>query len=133
MTAKFAALRLLSFKSRSIKELRKKLTLKGYSPAEIDGAIADCERLGYLNDAEESRRRIEQFKRRGYGPPIIAYKLKEAGLKAPSISDEEQQEMIRRLLQKPSWAKKPREKIIAALLRRGFSLAVIYKLSLNSR
>src|SRR5271156_74780 len=97
MTAKIAALRLLSIKSRSIAEIRKKLTLKGYSPEEIQEAIGVCQRLGYLNDQEEAARRLEKWKRRGYGPYVVAYKLKEAGLKGAPVSKNEQVQLIRGL------------------------------------
>lgn len=130
MSAKNRLLKLLSIKSRSIAEARKKLSLKGYPEEEIEEAIEACRRLGYLNDAEESGRRQEKWKRRGYGPHIVAYKLKEAGLKYQPVSRKEQASQIRELLQKPLWKKKPREKKIAALQRRGFNLDLILELIL---
>lgn len=133
MTAKIAALRLLSIKSRSIAEIRKKLTLKGYSLEEIQEAIEVCQRLGYLNDQEEAARRLEKWKRRGYGPYVIAYKLKEAGLKGVPVSKNEQVQLIRGLIQKSIWKKKGREKKIATLQRRGFDLdAILEVISSNA-
>src|SRR3989344_6741458 len=123
MTANVAALRLLAYKRRSVTEIRKKLTLKGFSPKEIDEAISFCR--PYLNDEEEAKRRTEGWKRRGLGPRLIAYRLREAGLKPLLTPKEEQVALIRELLQKPTWAKKPRQKLIAALVRRGFDLDVV--------
>ena len=124
MKAKITALRFLSIKSRSRLELKKKLLSKGFSSGEADEAVAECERLGFLNDQEESKRRSLSLRARGYGSRFIALKLKTQGLEAVEEASKDR-ETIRALLQKSSWKKKEKHKCIAALQRRGFDLETI--------
>lgn len=119
------ALRLLSIKSYSSKELRKKLNLRGFAEEEVAWVIEECERLGFLNDQDEAKRRVDRFKRKGYGPCLIAFKMKDSGLKSIKMSSDEQIEIIHELLKKEAWKKKDRLKKIAALQRRGFDLKCI--------
>lgn len=129
---KKVALRLLSIRSYSSLELRKKLNLRGFSEEEVDWALLECERLGFLNDEEESKRRTERFRRKGYGPYLIALKLKSCGLKESKMSAEKQIETIRDLLKKEAWKKKDRMKSMAALQRRGFDMQLILDFFRNS-
>jgi SOS response regulatory protein OraA/RecX len=124
MKAKITALRLLSIKSRSRLELKKKLLFKGFSSSEADEAVAECERLGFLNDEEEAKRRSSSLRARGYGSRLIALKLKTQGLEAVKEASQDR-ETMRALLQKTSWKKKEKHKCIAALQRRGFDLETI--------
>lgn len=123
--AKLVALRLLSIRSLSVLELRKKLTLRGFSQEEIEEAIDLCRQYGYLNDAEEAQRRIERLKRKGYGPHLISAKLHFQGLQSVEISAEAQIEAIRNLINKPAWKKKEKRNLIAGLQRRGFDFECI--------
>jgi SOS response regulatory protein OraA/RecX len=123
--AKIISLRLLSIKSLTVFELRKKLTLRGFSSVEIDEAVECCKRYGYLNDDEEVQRRTEKMRRRGYGPHLIGAKLQAQGLKSIPISSKDQIETIRSLIAKPAWKKKERRKLLAALQRRGFDFECI--------
>ena len=122
---KKTALRLLSLKSYSSLELRKKLNTKGFSEEEIDWVIHECERLKFLNDQEEAERRTERLKRKGYGPSLIAFKMKKSGLKEKRLSFQEQVAVITALLKKETWKKKEPLKKVAALQRRGFDLNCI--------
>lgn len=124
------ALRLLSLKSYSTYELKKKLLNKGFTAEEIAPLLEKYQRLGFLNDNDLTERRIEEFKKRGYGPHWIAGKLRtkglNLGLKTSSYSLEEQKTVIQKLLKTPLFAKKDKPKQIAALQRRGFDLDVIF-------
>ena len=124
-SAKIVALRLLSIKSLTIFELRKKLTLRGFSKEEITEAINLCKNYGYLNDEEEAERRIDRLKRKGYGPRLIGAKLQSQGLKSTPISSTDQITAIRNLIAKPAWKKKEKRNIAAALQRRGFDFECI--------
>ena len=126
-SAKLVALRLLTIKSLTISELKKKLTLRGFSKEEIDQTINICLGYGYLNDEEEGQRRVERFKRKGYGPHLIAAKLRAQGLNPAAISSEEQIAAIRNLIAKPAWKKKEKRNLVAALQRRGFDFECILK------
>jgi SOS response regulatory protein OraA/RecX len=121
------ALRLLSIRSYSFLELRKKLNLRGFSEEEVDWVLRECERLGFLNDQEEARRRTERFKKKGYGPALITVKMKRSGLKGTRLSSEDQIESIRELLKKEAWKKKDLVKKMAALQRRGFDVDCILR------
>jgi len=119
--AKLTAFRMLSVKSRTTSELKKKLKLKGFSEGEIEEAVETCKRLGYLNDAEEKQRRIERLKERGYGPHFIGAKLQCEVF----MSDEEQKQRIEQQVRKRSG--KSRAQIVRALQRRGFDLNFIFE------
>jgi len=119
-------LRLLSLKSYSTYELRKKLIRRGFDPQDIEPVLEKYQRLGFLNDTDLSNRRLEAYKRRGYGPHWIAGKFKQQGLKPSSYTSEEQKEAILQLLKTPIYARKDRNKQIAALQRRGFDLQIIF-------
>lgn len=121
------ALRLLSLKSYSTYELRKKLMKRGFNPQEIEPVLEKYQRLGFLNDQDLAQRRQDSYKRRGYGPQRIAGKFKQQGLKAASYPPEEQKKAILRLLKTPIFVRKDRNKKIAALQRRGFDLEVIFE------
>jgi len=121
------ALRLLSLKSYSTCELRKKLIRRGFDPQEIEPVLEKYQRLGFLNDKDLAERRLETFKRKGYGPHRVAGKFKQQGLKASSYTSDEQKEAILRLLKTPIFVRKDRNKQIAALQRRGFDLEVIFE------
>ncbi len=121
-------LRLLSIKSRTVHELRKKLSLKGFGEDEIEQAIQKFTRLGYLNDQEIVDRRFEALLKRGYGPRLIALKFKQQGLKMPPYSTSLQKQVAQNLLKTAAFKKKDSQKQGAALQRRGFDLEVIYQL-----
>lgn len=124
-------LRLLSIKSRTAHELRKKLILKGFRHDEIEMAIQKFTKLGYLNDQEVLDRRFESYLKRGYGPRLIALKFGEQGLKMPPYSQTLQKEIAERLLKTAAFKKKDPQKQGAALQRRGFDLEVIYQVIRN--
>jgi SOS response regulatory protein OraA/RecX len=120
-------LRLLSLKSYSTYELRKKLVRKGFEPQEVEIVLEKFQKLGFLNDQDLAERRVEAYKRRGYGPHRIAGKFKQQGLKPSSYCPQEQKEIILRLLNSPAFLRKDRNKKIAALQRRGFDLEIIFE------
>ena len=119
-------LRLLSIKSRTTQELRKKLSLKGFGHDEIESVIQKFTNLGYLNDQEILDRRFEAFLKRGYGPRLISLKFKQQGLKMPPYPTSLQKEVAQTLLKTAAFRKKDPQKQGAALQRRGFDLEVIY-------
>ncbi|NQU73859.1 MAG: regulatory protein RecX, partial [Candidatus Omnitrophica bacterium] len=50
--AKNCAYRLLSYRSRSIKEINDRLKKKGFSPAIIKKTVTHLKQINYLNDEE---------------------------------------------------------------------------------
>jgi SOS response regulatory protein OraA/RecX len=116
-------LRLLSLRGRFTLEIHQKLSLKGFSPASIEKACAECQRSGYLDDKAEALAFAERQKRRGYGPHLIALKLKARGVRG-ALPLTDQRSSIQKLVEK-RYRGKPREKVIPALKRRGFDLESI--------
>lgn len=120
------ALRLLSLKSRSQEELRKKLTLKGFAAGEIAEVIHKLTQLGYLNDAEATELRFKSLVQKGYGPRYVALKMREQGLKMPPYSRRLQREAVEAVCRTAAFkAKKGVRQQGAMLYRRGFDTDVI--------
>jgi SOS response regulatory protein OraA/RecX len=119
------ALRLLSIKSRSHTELKKKLLDKGFSLSAIIPLLARYQQLGYINDDDLTQRKAASLRNKGYGPRWIQGKLRQIGLKAPHYPLSDQKAAIRRLLATPPFQKKSPTQKMAALQRRGFDLEAI--------
>jgi regulatory protein len=80
------ALRFLSRRAHSCKELRDKLLNKGYPPDAIESLIRDFTDRGYLNDREFARAFIEDEINIKYSGPVrIKDKLNKRGI-APDIA-----------------------------------------------
>lgn len=118
-SAKLTAFRMLAIKNFTTIELKRKLKLRKFSDEAILEAISACERLGYLNDEEEEKRRVEKLKSRGYGPYIISAKLG----KSVKIPIAEQKKSVVAFIQKKKG--KTKQQILRALQRRGFDLEAL--------
>ena len=131
--AKQHALRLLAFKGRFSSELQKKLEEKGISADAVYKIMEECQRLGYLNDAEHIESAIRKEQRKGYGPRLIALKLKEHKEISEGMLGNlyvSQKEILEKLLKtkfrKVQWEDfKARQKAINQLQRRGFDFETI--------
>ena len=74
--AKDAAFKLLSFRMRSIAEMRKRLKEKSFSQIEIDYVIDKLTKLNYLNDVEFGKAFVkEKIKNKKIGPKAIKSEL----------------------------------------------------------
>ncbi len=74
--AKDAAFKLLSFRMRSIAEMRKRLKEKSFSQIEIDHVIDKLTKLNYLNDIEFGKAFVkEKIKNKKIGPKAIKSEL----------------------------------------------------------
>ena len=74
--AKDAAFKLLSFRMRSIAEMRKRLKEKSFSQIEIDHVIDKLTKLNYLNDVEFGKAFVkEKIKNKKLGPKAIKSEL----------------------------------------------------------
>ena len=74
--AKDAAFKLLSFRMRSIAEMRKRLKEKSFSQIEIDQVIDKLTKLNYLNDVEFGKAFVkEKIKNKKIGPKAIKSEL----------------------------------------------------------
>ena len=135
-----SALRILTRRDHSRYELVRKLKQRGFSIEDIDDAVADCERLDYINDERTVKVYIRQLKRKGYGKKRIQLELNKKGLKGDrilgildqNVSEADEREGAARILNKnikrferEKDRLKRRDKIYRFLHARGFAQSVI--------
>ncbi len=106
-----AALRLLTQREHSIRELADRLQRKGFDEAACCAAIARCRELGYVDDARFARSRARQLLQSGgaVGRRLLL------DLQQHGISEEQAREVIAELE-----GEFPRELVLQALLERRF-------------
>lgn len=114
---------LLARRDHFTKELRRKLKEKGFLSNEIEPLLDELTARGFLDDASLARRFAARQKEKGYGPRVIAAKLKEKAGEM-DVELEEDVEVVCNLIERRYAGKEPK-KVIAALLRRGFSYGLI--------
>lgn len=136
--AKRRAYKRLAMRPYHSSEMRQFLAEKGASPSVIAQVVGELSRLGYLNDEEWVIGTIRSLTARKYGPKMIAYKLSLKGIQEEEFlpllesSENLQQEQIEALLSskyknRDFSSYKERQKIIAALVRKGFDFSEIFK------
>lgn len=136
--AKRLAYRKLAMRSFYSKELAEQLIERGATSDVAQTVIKELTTLGYLNDREWIEGTIRSLLRRKYGPKAIAYKLSMKGIPEDEFSEfiektaENQSEQITLLLESKYRLRdltdfKERQKVIAAVLRKGFSLSEVIK------
>jgi regulatory protein len=117
---------LLAKKAYFTKELERKLREKGYPSQEIFSLLQEFTERGWLNDKDLALRYIKRQEALGYGPRVIALKLREKA--GPILIPlNETQEVARNVIERKYKRDLPhkKNKVIAALLRRGFSYDLI--------
>ena len=127
--AKDRALLLLSGRDHGAQELFQKLC-RSFDDHTAAAAVAEMQRLGLLDDAAFARRKAESLAAKHKSRREIAAKLASIGIDRPlieqalsSIAREDETETIRPLLERQYRSKLAaggREKVLAALVRRGF-------------
>ncbi len=133
MNCKDYAVKILSIKDRTEKELRDKLREKKYPEDEIDGAVEDMKGYGYIDDARYAARfAADGFNLRGHGSARIKTDLIKKGVSrdiVDSVLEQNQtdpRERIREVLKvRFSSADlsnpKERNRILGFFSRRGYS------------
>ena len=81
------ALRLLTFRARSQREMTERLGKKGYDPAVTEQTVSRLNELGLLNDAALAREMTESRRRGGRGDHRIRQELQKRGLPRESIAE----------------------------------------------
>ena len=132
------AYRHLGRRDRTVAEVRRYLGTKRIDPAEIDAAVAELTRQGYLDDARYARRFAEDRRTLdGWGAERIERRLLADGLHpetaAQALADEEPGDelaravsVLRRRLFVPPHDDRARERALAHLVRRGYALDLAY-------
>lgn len=128
-------LSLLARRQHSVKELERKLLDKGYSPEEVDPALAQFLDAGYLNDAEYARMMVRYYS--GKGRNFLRFKLTREGVEREIIENvlpEDELEFARAFeVAEKKWSslrgeeRSRKEKLYRFLASRGFSGEVIQK------
>jgi regulatory protein len=76
------ALKILEISDRSESELRKKMEIKGYKPAEIDSALIIIKEKKYINDEAYAKKIVEKYTSVSpSGREFIKQKMEEKGIK----------------------------------------------------
>ena len=133
-TAMERALRLLSARSHTGSELRRKLLRAGFPFDEVEQAVAECEKRHYIDDRMFAEDCAGLWLDRGHGARSIRCKLRQKGIPAELandvLSDTEEQEpeaacraiesKLPSLLRETD-SRKRRAKALRFLAARGFS------------
>ncbi len=133
MNCKDYAVKILSIKDRTEKELRDKLKEKNYPADEIDGAIEAMKGYGYIDDARYAARfAADGFNLRGHGPARIKADLIKKGVSRDTVDSVLEQnqtdprekigEVLRgRFGSADLSSPKERNRIVGYFARRGYS------------
>lgn len=130
------ALKLLSYRGRSEKELSSRLRQKGYIEIDISACIDRLKSLGYLNDAalaESLKRRSADIKH--FGRLGARNYLREMGIPRDIIDEtmgeydelSAAREFVRKKLKAVKDPASAKRRIASALQRRGFSSGMVRK------
>lgn len=137
LAAKRYALRCLTLRGHFADELIAKMKVKKFPPDHIAIVVQEMTELGYINDQELLESAVRGYMSKKIGLRSIAYKLAQKGVPQDLIEEELQKynaddeiESIQSLLatryrQRDLTNKKERDKVIASLSRKGFSLPTI--------
>lgn len=136
--AKEAAYNYLSYRGRSVFEVRNKLKDKGYDNKTVDLVVERLIELNLLNDEDFALTLTKEFvEKRGCGRFLVEKKLREKGIApetlhsviGPFFSDADDVErakmMALKRMRKPLSDRKEKERIGRYLERKGYSWGII--------
>lgn len=126
-------LKVLSYKDRSVSEIRQKLQADGFTHEAVEGAIAKAIRLGILNDQRFCIQFIENSFRAGKGRRVVERALKEKGFSENEIAkllqessfeqENEEKRAYEFLIKHPPRGKNLRDSAFRKLVNKGYSIA----------
>jgi len=129
------AMRLLSRRPLTERELRDRLRKAEYPSGEIHDAVAECRKRGYVNDRQFAADYAEELAARGLGGRRISQALYKRGISAELREEPLEEAAVTeaeraaealavklRLLARESDPRKKREKAFRFLVGRGFSI-----------
>ena len=131
------AYRYLARRDRTVAEVRRHLEVKACEPAAIDGAVAELEEAGYLDDAGYAERFAEDRRELdGWGAERIARRLAAAGVDREHIAaavaaqDAESElgaavALLRRRFPALE-SDRDRDRALGMLVRKGYELELAY-------
>jgi regulatory protein len=128
----------LGHRDRTVAEVRRHLERKRVEPVGIDGAIAELERQGYLDDARfarrfaEDRRRLDAWGAERIERRLVALGI-EPGLAASAAHDGDGHDelgaavaLLRRRFPSAPQTDRERDRALGLLARRGYELELAY-------
>ena len=128
----------LGHRDRTVAEVRRHLERKRVEPAGIDAAVAELQRMDYLNDARFAQRFAEDRRRLdAWGADRIERRLRALGI-APETAaaaagaggghDElaAAVDLLRRRIGRPPETDRERERALGLLARRGYEMELAY-------
>jgi regulatory protein len=127
----------LGRRDRTAAEVRRHLERKRMEPAVIDGAIAELERQGYLDDARYAQRFAEDRRRLdAWGAERIERRLRALGVEPEDIraaigADDDSEldaalALLRRRFPEPPTTPRDAQRALGVLVRKGYELEVAY-------
>jgi regulatory protein len=128
----------LGHRDRTVAEVRRHLERKRVEPAGIDAAIAELERIDYLDDARFARRFAEDRRRlAAWGADRIERRLRALGIEPVTAAaaagagegDDELAaavDLLRRRIRRPPATDRDRERALGLLARRGYEVELAY-------
>ncbi|MGA9174984.1 MAG: regulatory protein RecX, partial [Thermoactinomyces sp.] len=136
---RLAALRFLSYKPRTVYELRQHLERKEFSGTMARQVIAEMEKLGYLDDRQFAREWVrERLHRKGFGTRRLKQELMRKGIASSLIDealievDEEEERRLAMQVAERRYLRIGREpwptverRLGQYLLRQGFSMGLV--------
>ena len=138
------ALRILTRRNHTCRELRTKLVRKGVSRIVAGEVVEACLRLGYLDDERMAGFYVDELRAKGYGIRFVQKAMRDKGFEVALIEStlarrqdkDEELAAARRALEKKQKTferekdpRKRREKTYRYLYSRGFSSSVISALT----
>lgn len=139
--AKQAAFRYLSYRPRTVHELKTALARKGYDNETAERVIKELKALGFLNDLEYAKAWVDERKRhKGHGKKRLQQELLKKGIASSIVDevlidmDEDEQRQLAisiaerrysRIKSEP-WPKIER-RLGNYLVRQGYSMSIVYE------
>lgn len=134
------ALRVLSSRAVTLRQLQQALLRKRLPSDEIQAALARVKELGYIDDAEVARARAQRMVEKGCAPRLVARKLRAQGV-APEAANAASQEaaagageealaaraLERKLRGRPAGDPRDRQRLFRALVAKGHAPAAAAK------
>ena len=125
-----AAVRLLSMRAMSARELREGLLRRGFSSEDADDAVTRVTEAGYIDEAAYAEALVRRYTERGYGPRALPGRLRQHGLPADVIAaalqpiepDGDALDALARKFLRGENTEASRQRAAAALARRGFPI-----------
>lgn len=123
---------MLSYGANSVRRLSQKLTQKGFDRDTALAAAEMLERQGYIRETSDACREADRCLCKGWGARRILVQLRQHGYGDEAVAEAEEylsgvdftpvcRQVAQTLSRRPPTERAEREKIAAALFRRGFS------------